>query len=218
MPGDEVSLGVQLLSTLDENRDSNCTSPPGGGGAAQSRAHLTCVHTRVRLTHSAPHTCAPPLGPGPATRVGIWEPRTVSEAPSPNPSIFPAGVIRSLSRFPTGPHPSLPPSAAEPVSAATSPEPVRRQRGEGEEARDELREGVGGPEPDEDAPGAGTRTGAGAGDRTKPPLQPTKPRRRPGPRSPPRASCRNHSLTWSRPNMGCTCSSCLCWSSSSWAL
>lgn len=206
------------LSTLDENRDSNCTSPPGGGGAAQSRAHLTCVHTRVRLTHSAPHTCAPPLGPGPATRVGIWEPRTVSEVPSPNPSIFPAGVIRSLSRFPTGPHPSLPPSAAEPVSAATSPEPVRRQRGEGEEARDELREGVGGPEPDEDAPGAGTRTGAGAGDRTKPPLQPTKPRRRPGPRSPPRASCRNHSLTWSRPNMGCTCSSCLCWSSSSWAL
>lgn len=48
-------------------------------------------------------------------------------------------------------------------------------------------------------------------------LQPPSPRRRPGPRSPPGASCRNHSLTWSRPSMGCTCSSCLCWSSSSWA-
>lgn len=53
----------------------------------QSRAHLTCVHTRVRLTLSAPHTCAPPLGPRPATRVGIWEPRTVSEVPPiPAPS------------------------------------------------------------------------------------------------------------------------------------
>lgn len=91
-------------------------------------------------------------------------------APHPIPSISLAGVVRSLSRFPTGPHPSLPPSAAAPVSAATSPEPVRRQRGEGEEARDELREGVGGPEPDEDTPGAGTRAGAGAGERTKPPV------------------------------------------------
>lgn len=168
------------LPTTHEDPGSRRTVLLGKGGAAQSRAHLTCVHTRVRLTLSAPHTCAPPLGPGPAAREGIWEPGTVSEAPLPAPAPAPPSPPfpgQEWSRACRGSqpahiprHPSLPPSAAAPVSAATSPEPVRRQRGEGEEARDELREGVGGPEPDEDAPGTGTRAGAGAGDRTKPPV------------------------------------------------
>lgn len=157
------------LPTLDENRDSNCKSPPGGEEERRSHARTSHLRSHTRKAHalrpahlrSAPWSRARNASRHLGTQDGF------GGAP-PNPSISLAGVIRSLSRFLTGPHPSLPPSAAEPVSAATSPEPVRRQRGEGEEARDELREGVGGPEPDEDAPGAGTR--AGAGDRTKPPV------------------------------------------------
>lgn len=77
----------------------------------QSRAHLTCVHTRVRLTLSAPHTCAPPLGPGPKTRVGIWEPKTVSEAPPSPPFPGPEWSGACLGSQPAHilRHPSLPP-------------------------------------------------------------------------------------------------------------
>lgn len=202
------------LPTTHEDPDLSRTFLLGGG--AQSRAHLT--HTRKAHALRPAHLCSAPWSRARDARRHLGTRDSFRGAPlsSPFPRQEWSGACRGSQPVHILRHPSLPPSAAAPVFAATSPEPVRRQRGEGEKARDELRKGVGGPEPDEDAPGTGTRAGAGA--RTKPPQQTTKPRKRPGPRSPPRASCRNHSLAWSRPNMGCTCSSCLCWSSSSWAL
>lgn len=148
--------------------------PSGGGrrgGAVTRTSHLRSHTRKAHILRPAHLRSAPWSQARNASRhLGTQDGFGGAPIPAPIPSISLAGVVRSLSRFPTGPHHSLPPSAAAPVSAATSPEPVRRQRGEGEEARDELREGVGGPEPDEDAPGAGTRAGAGAGDRTKPPV------------------------------------------------
>lgn len=99
------------LPTTHEDPDLSRTFFLGGAGgeaAAQSRAHLT--HTRKAHALRPAHLCSAPWS-WPATREGIWEHGTVSEAP-PHPLHFPGR---------SGPEPAAAPNRS--TSSAILPSP-----------------------------------------------------------------------------------------------
>lgn len=125
------------------------TPPEEEGGSAVTRAPHLRSQARKALALRPAHLCSAPWSrAGDGRRLG--NPRLLRRRP-PSHSLPSAGIVRSLSPVPTSPHPSpsFPPPACRGTGICSrSPEPLKRRRGEGKEARDERREGVGGPEPD----------------------------------------------------------------------